>query len=528
MTKSSLKAAAVILASTSAPAGATEDQSWLSLFSPDRLLTYVVQSGIIAARGVADITYGGLSVDAFGGRATLYDLEVEPIYNVTYLEECRITAQQITLRTGPLKEPDMLRLRVEVSGFKMSSGCLGREQQMALRMAGLSSIDIPHFRHDWSYQVSTGAATYSGFADVTGLAAVTLDAELPYFSLEAMDFDYGEPLFYLSNLKITAEDRGAWNRFSYFIPYEFRDPKTSRQSIESLLDSIKREVALMDVDPVDWQPGYDAFASSVLDAAPFFLASPDRFVLQTNITEEGGVNLATFDAYDLRQVFASLQPTVSLTTIEENSFIDLETLRAVLMVGDSADDVSEDDLRRVGLALLTGEGVPMNISRGVELLVASESTVDADVAAVLAQSLKYSDPHTAYFYALQASSDYAYGAVSLLDELEAQLTLEELEELQGRVAKPENPESISLSQARDLAQMYLDGRGKSRSYRLALYWALIGSAAGDATSKSIAREVATRIERIAGAKGWANLRALTEEQVLQDWIGQGIADQLSR
>lgn len=523
MIKSSRLSAAVILACTSAPVAATEDKSWLSLFSPDRLLTYVVQSGIIAARGVADITYSGLSVDAFGGRATLYDLEVEPIYNVTYLEDCRFTAQQITLRTGPLKEPDMLRLRVEVSGFKMSSGCLGREQQMGLRMAGLSSIDIPHFRHDWSYQMSTGAATYSGSADVTGLAAVTVDAEFPYFSLEAMDFDYGEPLFYLSNLKITAEDRGAWNRFSYFIPPEFRDPKTSRQSIESFLDTIKRDFALMEGDPVDWQPAYDAFAFSVLGAAPLFLASPDRLVLQTNVTEEGGVNLVGFDDDGPRQVFAWLQPTVSLTTVEENSFIDLKTLRAVLM----GDDVSDDDLRRVGLALLTGEGAPMNVSRGVALLVASKSAVDGDVAAKLAQSLKYSDPHTAYFYALQASSDYAYGATSLLDQLEPQLTFEEVEELQGRVAKPENPKDISLSLVRDLAQMYLDGRGKSRSYSLALYWALIGSAAGDASSKSIAREVDARMERIAGAKEWANLRSLTEDQVLQNWIGQGIADQLS-
>lgn len=522
MNRALLFSSTAVLAFCSAQLNASNDKGWLSLISPDRLFTYVIQSTIIAARGAADISYSALSVDAFGGRAILYDLSVIPYDARGAFGDCHVSAQQITLRTNPFDQQDQFRLRIEISGLDVTNDCFDKDEQMMLRVAGLDRIVVPTISHELTYEIGTGAASYSVYADITGLASVTVDAEFPHFSVEDMDFSYGDPIVTISSLRMTVEDRGAWREFGYFIPEEFRDPKTSSQTIQEMLDMGKQQLTMIDTD-LSWHDGYDAFAASVVKTAPLFLASPTQLSLQANIDDPNGIIYSPDIFDDPRQIFEKLNPTVSMATVEESTLIPQEDLLAVFDGESVRRDASNEDLIRIGTSLIIGEGVPQNVSLGLDLLLAADGDLDPETSALIASSLKDKNPEMAYLFALEASLERAYGATPLLDDLEQVLPGDVVHALQLGFGALEQPETISLSLIRSLAQMHLDGRGQYRNYSMAYYWALMGAAAGDATSRSIANEVDTRMIRIMGPEKWAELRNDLEDNAVSDWINGIVA-----
>lgn len=160
MNKALLFSSTAVLAFCSAQLNASNNKGWLSLISPDRLFTYVIQSTIIAARGAADISYSGLSVDAFGGRAILYDLSVIPYDARGAFGDCHVSAQQITLRTNPFDQQDQFRLRIEISGLEVTNDCFDKDEQMMLRVAGLDRIVAPTISHELTYEIGTGAPNF--------------------------------------------------------------------------------------------------------------------------------------------------------------------------------------------------------------------------------------------------------------------------------------------------------------------------------------------------------------------------------
>ncbi|MEN8743030.1 MAG: hypothetical protein ABF308_25080, partial [Phaeobacter gallaeciensis] len=439
---------AAIVAFSATQLAASSAADWLSMLSPDRIFTYGIQSAIVGARSFGDVTYSGLSVDALGGRATIYDINVKPFEDASNFQPCSFSAQRVTLRGAPEENLNLLRVRAEISSFELPAGCLSRDEQMMLRMAGLNEIEVPSAIIEGKYEFNSGSLVYNAFAEVSGLAAVTVDAKFPYISLANLAGN-GDPSYYLSDLKISIEDRGGWANFSTFIPPNFRDQSSALQNFQGVLAGMKDDLAPVNDSP-EWNYAFDAFAQSLLTSVPLFLENPSRLVLKSNIDEDGGVLLSLDD--EEYTFFTKLRPTVSVAALEGQDLISPEDLGLIF------NEAADAELHRIGMALLTGNGVPQNTARGIEFLRESETDVSPDTAALIAQELHASEPELAYSFALIASAGKSQGATALLDKIEPTLTLDTLQQLQGGLEKMEQPEILSLSSARELAQMYLDGQ----------------------------------------------------------------------
>ncbi|MDG1084793.1 MAG: hypothetical protein P8P35_11915, partial [Planktotalea sp.] len=185
----------------------------------------------------------------------------------------------------------------------------------------------------------------------------------------------------------------------------------------------------------------------------------------------------------------------------------------------------------VGRALLSGVGAPRNTTLGLRLLDPLAKEGNAEATSLMAEAMQYSNAVTAYRLALHASANGQTGSLSLLNDLEDALSLNQLLEVQDIMLGGGGPVAAdfdSIGDIRRAARGHLLGTTRIRSYRAAYYWASVGAATGDVASAAIRDEIDT-IMRLRGAtNAWTEVQTSLENGVLRDWVGRDLPAKLQK
>lgn len=515
-------AAALCLATL--PAHAQDLAVWSDFFSPRRVLGALVQYGVVAIRTQTDFTYDGLSLDPVENRATIYDVVMHP--QIGRGQDCRITVDRLTVKGAPWSELTSLRVTLGLSGLTISPGCLPAEAGPVLNILQVSSLSVPQSAIDLRYDLPSGRAEVLANGMVESVGAVTLEARFDYLAAGPSGRYGGDPtaVATLASARLQVEDGGAWSRLAPLIPAEFTDPASGPARSAQVLRLQRGQI----VGPGASEAGaaaYDAFVTSIEGTLGDFLANPSRLVVETSFDPATPVWL-DFDAYgrDLAQLFADLRPVASVRMVTAPDLPPLAQLAAAL---NSPDQVSEPVRRALGLALLSGEGLPKNRSAGIQLLSALPDGADGAEALAIARALATDSPEEAYAAALKAAQGGAAGALALLDELEPRLSAEDLFRLQGGLEgmEPEMPNTVLA--LRDRAVGHFDGKA-GRSYILAAYWARLAAAAGDRASAHLLDDIADRLVALGRGNEWRDEDAKAADRALTDWVVLDLPTQLGQ
>ena len=203
-----LTAAATATALAALPASApAAETGWLDLISPDRLVTQLLQTGILMARTQVDLQYSDLTVNALSGTATMTDISIWPLPDWDENGDCVIEIERLTLQGTPLDDPSTMKLRLQVTGGGVDPTCLPPDAAPIVQMTGQDWFDLPRLTLDVSYDVPSAGADLHLYADVSGVAAVDLSAEFTYLWFDGRgDMDNPDPVIFLSHAALTVFD----------------------------------------------------------------------------------------------------------------------------------------------------------------------------------------------------------------------------------------------------------------------------------------------------------------------------------
>lgn len=269
----------------------------------------------------------------------------------------------------------------------------------------------------------------------------------------------------------------------------------------------------------------DAFIAQTVQVAQAFVANPTQIVVETNAPVTP-VRLGEADLEDPKTIFAKLAPTIGTSPKAVANGISAAELKQAID-GLLATERNFD----VGRALLSGVGAPRNVTLGLRLLDPLAKEGNAEATALMAQAMQGTNPSTAYRLALHATSKGQAGSLSLLNDLEDDLTLAQMLDVQDSMLGGGGPvasDFASIGDIRRAARGHLLGTTRIRSYRAAYYWASVGAAAGDTAAASIRDEIDT-IMRLRGANAaWAEVQTSLENGVLRDWVGRDLPSELQK
>lgn len=496
--------------------------------------------GIMALRTQADITYGAISAAPGTGRLTITDLRVRPHLPWDRRGACVVAADRLEMAGRPILAAVGTPLRSRLAGFGIEAplACLPPEAREGAGMLGLERVRMSEVSVDLGYEVASAAADLTARARLDDALAAELDARFSYLWLDASeDRDEPRPVAVLERATLSAENLGAWQRarpvLMGTLPPPLFEPESGpgmvAQMLTGALRALNREAVGPDA-PASADTLTDAqitLIDSAVQAWGGFLNDPAQLVIETDIAARRGVRL-DFPAYedDPRLIFADLAPRVALVPAPARALVPAGLVAAAL--GD--EPLSSRDRRRVGLALLTGEGAPRNVTLGAAL-IGDMAREDGALALAMARALSAREPAAAYGWALRAGAMKAEGAASVLDSIEARLDFAGVLDLQRPAARPATGQvPASLSGIRAAARARLTGQGAMRSYEAAAMWALLAQAAGDRGAADVLGAIEARAARSgpAGDAAWRRALRTAEDGAMRLWLDADLPARLGR
>ncbi|RVT84264.1 hypothetical protein DXV76_11300 [Rhodobacteraceae bacterium CCMM004] len=508
--------------------------SWWALLDPDVLVQRVVQAGIFALRSQFDIKYVDMNVDLRSGRVTLTDVQMWPYFEWDRTGDCTIEIPRLTLRGSDILSPEAIAVKAQAWGAYLDLACLPPPAQQSLAAAGLEGLEAPQLTMSFDYDIPSAEADVLVHADLTDLAALSMTASFTYLALDGRaDMEEPQPVAYLSHAALEVEDRGGWDLARGLVPPPFANPDQAELSVTGLLGqmlaSANRDAAGAaegGADPSALSPEQRAFVDSAAAAWAEFLRSPGKLVVETGFDPQNDqwLDFVAFEE-DPRAVFATLQPRVGRASVAARSALPAALVRQA--ISQTEPQLSADERRTVGAALITGDGAPRDLDAGVALLLPLAEAGDLGAADILSGALEHRDPETAYRWALVAAADGRFGAGARLDRLEKELPFAQILALQAEaVGNVQHPLSAlqRVSGLREQALQRLSGAGQVRSYPIAALWALLGAAAGDAATADILAdldEMAAGADE-AGRAAWAAAETDAAALAMEAWLGQDL------
>lgn len=508
-------------------ANAQDTASLWDLIKPEFVIQRAVQSGIMALRTQLDLTYQSMDVDIGLSKISMTGIEAWPVMAWDNSGTCKVDIAQITIRSAPLNQPELLRLSVQALGVDVASSCLPPAQVQALRMAGLERIAVPLLNIDLAYDIAQASADLRAHARVDGFAALDLTADLPYLWFDGrQNMDNPEPVVFLRSASIKLENLGGFEALSPMLPPPFLDAAQSPLILEGLIGGQMVEMNR----GAKLSPAQTAFLDSIKTTWPQFLADPSALVLETNIAAGDQVFLDFEDfGRNPSQAFQDLRPSLARTLAATRNALPVALIRQVLD-GDT-DTLTPEVLRQVGLALTTGQGAPRNLAAGIDVLGGLATAGDAEAALALAAAQEASDPAAAYSWALMAGANGQTRASAMLNRLESALPMSDVldaqQDLTGDITLPQGTLG-DIASIRSAAMSLFTGSGQPRSYAEANYWALIGAAAGDGVSEDILAQIAEKMQRAgaAGLRAWREVEAQGSQRAMQVWLDEDLPSRL--
>lgn len=510
---------------------------WLDLLRPEMLVQRVMQIGLMGLRSQVDLQYGDMSVDLRLGKVSITDIDAWPFFDWDTNGGCQVSVDRLELRSAAIDTPDQMRFKLQASGLTATADCLPPDSRPPLGMVGLTDLALPRVTLDMVYDIPSAGADMVVFAEIAEALALTLTADFSYLWFDASENpDNPDPVAYLESAALVLENRGAWQALSAQLPPPFTDPAQGGMVLSGLvgqaLGQMNRDAAGPEAegDTSALGEAQMALVDSVAATWPAFLENPSTLVLETGL-EEGQDTYLDFPYYEDHpdQLFEDLRPTLTLAPAAARRALPVALVSAAREAVASGDTsgIGADDLRSVGLALLTGDGAPRDRATGRAILAPMAEAGDGGAALALSEALEASEPELAYQYAMVAGAANASGAVSRLDRLEASLPFQRVLQLQTEVVGDvQHPvEALNtVSGIREHAQMRLSGRGMLRSYTIAALWAILGSAAGDAESADILAQIDERV-RLSGPEArqaWASVESDVSALAMDAWLGMDL------
>jgi TPR repeat protein len=515
---------------TVAPAALAQDQTsglgrWLALFDPDLLVQRALQSGIMVLRTQLDLTYGGMTVDLLGGKITLTEISAWPLPDWDDEGTCEVGIDQLVIRTSPFDDPELYRLKAQILGAAFPTSCLPPDLRGPLDAVGVTELTLPRVTVDMAYGLPNSDLKLRAHADLEDLATVDLTADFAYFWFDVPDdFEDPIPILFLDHAALSLENQGVFARVSPLLP-----PPLTGEGAGAFVEGALSDALTGANGGEALSAAQQGFVASVAEAWPAFLANPETLVLET--TNDGDVFLdVELIEDDPRELFDPLMPVVALRSSARAALLPGDLLLAAM---EEPAALSLDDRKRVGLALVTGEGAPRNVVEGVALLEGLAEQNDGESAAALARAAETAEPEAAYRWALIAGVSGQPGIAPLLDRLEARLGFATMLELQAEASEGDRLSSRALQSVagiRSEAARHLSGKGRKRSFERAAVWAMLGAAAGDAEAADILADLSARAQ-IAGPDAIAALAEAEQrasQMAMEAWLDEDLAARFAR
>lgn len=512
----SVSSLALTLATAAFAQQAPSKMTLLDLIHPDRIAARFLQMGIAGLRTQADVVYGTLTTSVMGGTATITDLTIWPLVDWPMVDQCEITFDRLSLASAPLSDLDTLRFKMHVSGGMISADCLPPEAREPMLPILSPKMAIPRATIDVEYKIPSSSARLQLQLTVAEVAALSTVVDLDYVWLDATDTSRDpEPVVFLTSARMTLDNLGLWDKVQPMVPPMATDPA----AFGAIIDQVVAQIAPSSPRK---SPQRAELADSMKEAWSEFLADPRRLVLETSFTD--GPRLLQIDAWDSDGPDAMLDDLELRMSTRSASLRALPPSDLLTKAYEAPESLSDDERLRIGSALATGAGAPRDVTKASELLLPLVEAGDGEAALLLAQAQEYRDPELAYRFALLAAEHAAPKAAGVLDRIEAALPLARVLELQHELtAEIEHPIDAldDLSSVRDEASKRLYGKGRSRSYEVALLWALIGAAAGDDESLTLLAEIDQIIANAdpEARAVWAEQEAASAELARSAWTG---------
>ena len=501
------------------PVQAQAAPSLWDLISPDRILSRIIQSGIMSLRTQFDVVYGGITVAPLTGTVTLTDLRAWPPVAWPVDNGCDVRAGRLTLRSVPVDEIDMVRVKVQMTGASAGLDCLPPPMRGVAQSLGIDRVALSRVTMDADYRISTATAATHVYALADGLGSVSLDSDFDYLWFNGRDdMQHPKPVAILKSARLSIENLGAWEKIAPMLPPPVSDPAQSDDIVDAFFQGALPPPP-EGVSPSDQRAELIASAKTAWRA---FLADPKTLVLETGF-DQSSPRLLNVLAWNKGPdpVLDDLQPRVAVTAAATRALLPTALIQKAL---ETPDQLSDDERLQVGTAFASGTGAPRDLATAATLLGPLADAGNGDAALPLAMAMESGDPETAYALALTAAAADAPGAAGLLDRLERALPFATVLTLQGKaVAGVDHPTAAlaSVATIRAEAAKRLTGTGATRSYATAELWALLGAAAGDSESADMLDEIDQKV-RYGGADAaavWQTQHTEAVDLARQAWVG---------
>jgi len=528
--KRHLLVSCLALASLSQTAAAqVEKRSIWDLFSFDAFAQRAVQSVIVAARTQADITYEHLSTDPFTAEVALTGLSIWPVLPYDQNFGCNIKIDRLSLASVPFDKITEMAGTADAIGVTFTPDCLPPESASftsALKAGGVEEFAFDRVYMHLNYDVPSAAAEVTIEASNRNLASIDALLNFSYLSLEIREPESDpNPIMFLTKGRVEVEDRGAWaiaaKMMGEDVPPAVLATAMSQQMTQGL-------AGMNGADP-SLNAEQEAFVLSAGKTLASFLTAPGRVVIELDPVD-GEVFLDSAKLENPKELFRLLRPAFSTRARARNEVLPARLLQ--LANDPATEGFSDEDRLRAGRAMISGVGAPRLADLGAEILRPLAEAGNGEAALLIARELAQSDAPTAYRFALLAGASGETAALGLMDQIEGKLPLPDVIALQSRQEGELMPLSsiTRLSQMREVALARLNGKGVSRSYPLALYWARMAAAASDNSATGILRSLERRAAAMgkAGTAQWAEVSAKVDRAALSNWVKANMGEKIAR
>jgi hypothetical protein len=518
MTLSRIAAAALCLAPGLAQA--QQERAFWTRFG-DWAVTQFVTGALVGLRGVTDLTWAGLEVNAASGQVALTGVVARPLLDWDEDYDCAIRVERIDLDTANSAARGVLRLTL--LGVDVGASCLPPHQREPMAALGLGAPAVDFATLTLDYRTGPSAMDLHLLAAVRDAGEIELSAEFAYVGFEPVHMpDAGAPLASLAEFELTYVDAGLFARAAPMIEAAFGDvaalPAAADLALRDALTGGARRARAAEV----------ALISSLTRSLERFVAEPGRIGLSARPDQPIWLSAATVE--DLARLVAEAKPRFSVEPLAATRLI-----APALVAADPA-ALGEADRRALGVALLTGRGAPRAVGRGLAVLAPLVEAWDAEAALAVAQagaltSADAPEGPLAYRAALIAAAGGSAEAAALLSGMEAALPVAAVLEAQAASlgawpgAAAFDAEIAAAQTAGDVAALrtaalrLTSGLGAPRAYRRAYALAALAAAGGDRGAAAVRDRLDQRIAAAAphDRRAWAEAVAAAEAEALGAW-----------
>ena len=473
---------------------------------------------LVLARTFVDLTYDSVAVSADGMSVTINGAKVYP--EVPWDQDGNCVVEIDRLASNGVLSFDTLHSRMDISGVNVPAACLDPDIGGMMQSFGYDGLQADTMAIDISYNLPSSSADVSVQASIVDAADLSIAATFDYLWVRVPLDGYGdpEPVAYLGEAEIAIENGGLWERLEPMVAAQMGDLNAVPQMAQMMVGQAFTEGGSR-------QPTADeqAFVDNLSSELARFLAEKNRIVV--TVAPERSVKLGP-DAFDgPGDIIALLKPEISGVPLAYRRMVSPDELSAALGGGGGLDD---DARLRVGKALVTGIGAPRSLNDGAALLGPLADGWNAEAAMLVAQARAAGgDSVGGYAMALRGLAGGAQGSITLADELERELGIDEVLATQEATidAWPGAGEATGQLEAmigsgdvsglRRMANRAATGKDMPRDYVTAYFLASLAAAGGDRGAANLR----DRLDNQLDSDAWNQAAAAAASEALQIWVG---------